>query len=121
MKMYEHRTEALLPRRAFWRRVARHGVWAAGLVVVSIAVGIWGFWYFAGQPLMDALLNTAMLLGGMGPVGKIRGNAGKLFAAAFALYAGLVFLVAVGLAFAPFVHRMLHKFHLEEHHRPDLR
>jgi hypothetical protein len=63
---------------------------------------------------MDALLNASMLLGGMGPVGEIRSTAGKLFAAAYALYAGLVFLAAAGIVGAPLFHRFIHRFHLEE-------
>jgi hypothetical protein len=67
------------------------------------------------------LLNSAMLLGGMGPVGEIRSTPGKLFAAAFALYAGLVFLAAGAIVLAPILHRGLHKFHLEQAERRDSR
>lgn len=79
--------------------------------------GTWGFWELAGQAPIDALLNAAMLLGGMGPVGEIRSTPGKLFAAGFALYAGLAFLGMATLIFAPVFHRALHKFHLEERGR----
>ena len=75
--------------------------------------GAWGFWGLAGQAPIDAVLNTAMLLGGMGPIGEIRSTGGKIFAAAFALYAGLVFIGAAALLVAPVFHRLLHKFHLE--------
>ena len=63
---------------------------------------------------VDALLNAAMLRGGMGPVGLIQGTAGKLFGAAYALYAGLVFIGSSAVAFAPILHRLIHKLHLEE-------
>jgi len=80
--------------------------------------GTWGFWALGGQAPIDALLNAAMLLGGMGPIGDIRSTAGKLFAAAFALYAGLAFLGMATLLFAPVFHRALHKFHLEQVREP---
>ena len=54
-----------------------------------------------------------MLMGGMGPVDPPRTDGGKVFAGLYALYAGLVFLVASGLVFAPIVHRVLHRFHWE--------
>jgi hypothetical protein len=92
----------------------QHGLYALGLLAVSIAIGVAGFSLLAGQTVVDAILNAAMLLGGMGPVGEIRSTGGKLFAAAFALYAGLVFLAAAALVFAPLLHRFLHAFHLEE-------
>ena len=112
--MYEHRTAPLLPSPAFRRRLVRHAIYAAVLVAVSILAGTWGFWRLAGQAPIDALLNAAMLLGGMGPVGEIRSTPGKLFAAGFALYAGLAFLGMATLLFAPVFHRALHTFHLEE-------
>jgi len=52
-----------------------------------------------------------MLLGGMGPVNPPQTDAGKLFAGLFALYAGLVFIVAAALVFVPVLHRLLHRFH----------
>ena len=54
-----------------------------------------------------------MLLGGHGAGGRHPVHGGKLFASAFALYAGIVFLGVTALLFAPMVHRFLHKFHLE--------
>jgi hypothetical protein len=101
-----------------WKQFKRHlityGAYAGGLLAFSLAVGVAGFHWLAGQSGLDALLNAAMLLGGMGPVGIIQGTAGKLFASAYALYAGLVFLGAAALAFAPVLHRLIHKLHLEE-------
>jgi hypothetical protein len=115
--MYEHRTAPLLPWPAFRRRLIRNGTYAIVLLAISLVGGTWGFWSFAGETRIDALLNAAMLLGGMGPVGEIRSTAGKLFAAGFALYAGLAFLGMATLLFAPVFHRALHKFHLEEQGR----
>jgi hypothetical protein len=91
-----------------------YGAYAGGLLAFSLAVGVAGFHWLAGQSGIDALLNASMLLGGQGPIGTIRGTAGKLFASAYALYAGLVFIGAAGLAFAPLLHRLLHRLHLEE-------
>ena len=77
-------------------------------------MGMAGYEYFERLPSRDAFLNAAMLLGGMGPVDAPRTDGGKLFAGMYALYAGLVFLVAAGLIFAPIVHRIMHTFHWEE-------
>jgi hypothetical protein len=69
--MYEHRTAPLLPAPAF-RRLASHGGYVLGLLAISLFIGTVGFHLLAGQAVIDALLNSAMLLGGMGPVGKIQ-------------------------------------------------
>ena len=115
--MYEHHTAPLLPFRAFLVRLARHGGYAAALIGVSLVAGTAGFYLFALQTPIDAFLNAAMLLGGMGPIGDIRSTAGKLFAAVFALYAGLVFLGSGTIVIAPLLHRMLHRLHLQERGR----
>lgn len=110
--MYEHSRDRLLPRRLFLRRVATHA--AAGLAVVagSLVAGMAGYVYFEGLSWLDGFLNAAMLLGGMGPVESPQTRGGKFFAGVYALYAGMVFLVVVGLVLAPIVHRVLHRFHL---------
>ncbi|HPU54569.1 MAG TPA: hypothetical protein PK359_23635, partial [Burkholderiaceae bacterium] len=66
---------------------------------------------FEGLRWRDAFLNAAMLLGGMGPVDAPRTDGGKVFAGLYALYAGLVFLVAVSLVLTPILHRLMHRFH----------
>jgi hypothetical protein len=95
------------------RRMARHLGAAFGIVVLSLLIGIWGYHHFEHLNTLDAFLNAAMLLGGMGPVESPQSDGGKLFAGFFALYAGLVFLVVAGLGLAPIVHRILHKFHFK--------
>jgi hypothetical protein len=54
-----------------------------------------------------------MILGGMGPVDAVRTTAGKWFASVYALFSGMILLVAVSVLIAPVFHRFLHRFHLE--------
>ncbi len=109
--MYEHRSESLLSARLFARRLSRHAAAALALVLFSIALGMAGYMYFEHLPWRDAFLNSAMLLGGMGPVDAPKSDGGKLFAGCYALYAGLVFLISVSVVLAPMLHRLLHRFH----------
>ena len=111
--MYEHRNQPLLPRSAFFRRLASHAGVAIGVVLGSLVIGILGYHFLEGLAWIDSLVNAAMILGGMGPVDTLHTTAGKVFAAFYALYSGMVFLVAVGIIFAPVFHRILHRFHLE--------
>ena len=105
--------QKLLSKRVFVQRLARQGLVALILVLGSLALGTVGFHVLSGQLWIDALLNSAMLLGGMGPVGNLGPSSGKLFAAFFALYSGLVFLIVAGLLFMPVFHLVLHRFHLD--------
>ena len=111
--LYEHKRHPLLPRPRFVRRLLLHILAAALVVLISLGIGMEGYAYFEGLAWRDAFLNAAMLLGGMGPVEIPRTNGGKLFAGCYALYAGLMFLVAVGIVLAPIVHRVMHRFHLD--------
>lgn len=111
--MYERRHHKPLSTRRFVQRMVGHAVAALGVVVGSLLLGMAGYRYFEGLPWLDAFLNAAMLLGGMGPVNRPMTGGGKLFAGLYALYSGLVFVALAGLLAAPFVHRMLHKFQWE--------
>jgi hypothetical protein len=112
--MAQPRVRLLLSWKQFKRHLMTYAGYAAALLAVSLAIGVAGFHWLAGQSGLDALLNAAMLLGGQGPIGVIRGTAGKLFGAAYALYAGLVFIGAAAVALAPVIHRIVHRLHLEE-------
>ena len=110
--MFEHREQAVLSKSAFSLRLATHGAIFLGIVGGALSIGILGYHELEGMPWIDSLVNAAMLLGGMGPVGELHTDAGKLFAACYALFSGLIFIVAVGVLFAPAAHRFLHRFHM---------
>jgi len=111
--MYENRSQQFLTRRLFLRRVLLHGLAALGIIAVSLAIGTLGYHGWGEKSWIDSFLNASMLLGGMGPVGDLSTNSGKLFASLYALYAGIVLLAVVSILLAPVLHRVLHKLHLE--------
>ena len=112
--MYEPKVHPPIPPERFARRVLLHAVAALVVLAFSLALGMAGYEYFEHLAWRDAFLNSAMLMGGMGPVDAPRTDGGKVFAGLYALYAGLVFLAAAGLVFAPVMHRLLHKFHWQQ-------
>ncbi len=112
--LYEHKTVPLLPQAQFLRRLLLHVLAALAVVLASLGIGMAGYAYYEGLGWLDAFLNAAMLLGGMGPVDIPNTNGGKLFAGFYALYAGLVVLIAAGFVWAPIAHRIMHRFHLDE-------
>lgn len=111
--MYESKSQAPIAKASFAKRLAFHLALAIGLLAVSLMVGMLGYSQYEGLSALDAFLNAAMLLGGMGPVNAPVTSAGKLFAGLYALYAGLVFIVTAALVLTPIVHRVLHKFHAD--------
>lgn len=112
--VYESKGQPLLARSAFARRIVGHIGIAVLLLVVSLGIGMTGYMATEGMSAVDAFVNSAMLLGGMGPVSQLSSTAGKLFAGVFALYAGLVFIVCAAVVLTPVLHRVLHHFHLSD-------
>jgi hypothetical protein len=109
----EHRHEPLASRQVFLRRMASYVALSAGIVLFSLGIGILGYHFLEGLSWIDSLLNASMILGGMGPVAPLETVAGKLFASFYALFSGMILLVAVGVLIAPAFHRFLHHFHFD--------
>lgn len=105
--MYEQRPHHLLTRAEFARRVLRH-------LLLALGIGIAGYHFLAGLGWLDAMLNASMILSGMGPVYSLETPAAKLFASFYALFSGLVFVGIASVIVAPFVHRLLHRLHIDE-------
>lgn len=112
---YERKRDRLLPREQFFERVVRNFSISSGLIGLSLVAGMLGYHNLEGMEWIDAFANASMILSGMGPLEPMKTWSGKLFAGCYALYSGLVLIIAMGILVAPIVHRMLHRFHLEEH------
>lgn len=112
--MFERRTKPVISRRAFAERVLKWLFVTIGLLLVSLLMGVIGYRYFEHMPWIDALLNAAMLLGGMGEIDALHTLGGKLFAAFYAIYSGVFLVFCGGLLLAPFFHRVLHHFHADK-------
>lgn len=112
--MFEHKDEPLLPRPAFYMRLVRSFGTTVLIVAFSLLLGGAGYHYVGHLAWLDAFLNASMILTGMGPVDPMHTPAGKLFAMFYALYSGIAFLTMMTILLAPVLHRLLHKFHVEE-------
>ncbi len=112
--MYEKNGEKLLSWPRFARRMALSLALTLTIVAIALFAGVLGYHEIAGLPWIDALLNASMILTGMGPVDPMRDTASKLFASAYAIFSGVVFLSAVGIVLSPIFHRIIHAFHIDE-------
>jgi hypothetical protein len=108
---YEKADQQLASWSTFICRVLKHILVALVPIVATIMVGILGYHYIEGWAWIDSFEEAAMLLSGMGPVGDSQTVAGKVFAAFYAMWSGLVLVVAMGIILQPFIHRVLHRFH----------
>ena len=110
---FETRRQPVASRRKFFVRMSiAIGLWIV-LTVLGLAIGIAGYAAFEGMSFVDAYVNAAMILSGMGPLGELKTTAGKVFAGSYAILSGLIIVIATGFVLAPIFHRVLHRFHVE--------
>ena len=112
--MFEQKHQKVAPIHVFIKRLVICIGIAVFLILLALAIGIAGYRWVAGFNWVDSLLNASMILGGMGPVSLLTNTGAKVFASLYALFSGLVFIVVMGIVFTPIVHRMLHKFHIDD-------
>jgi hypothetical protein len=110
---FEHSTDPLIPNSAFFLRVARAIGLGLFILAFPLAIGMWGYHHFMTLSWDDSFVNAAMILSGMGPIAEPKTRAAKVFAGSYALFSGFVILTVTGIVLVPFVHRVLHRFHLE--------
>jgi hypothetical protein len=114
MLQFERRHERLVPIRRFALRLGRAMLLWLGLTIIGLAIGMIGYAASEGMGAVDAFVNAAMILSGMGPVTELKTAGGKLFAGFYAIFSGLFVVIATGFVLAPILHRVLHSFHIEE-------
>ncbi len=111
---FERRGEPLAPHRRFVARLVRAGLIWIALTIGGLAIGMAGYAATEGMSIVDAFVNAAMILSGMGPVTELKSSGGKIFAGFYAIFSGILIVIASGFVLAPIIHRVLHAFHVEE-------
>ncbi len=112
--MLEHHTKPLLPFRQYLLRILRYAGFSLLLIGFSLGIGLMGYHYFNELPWLDSLLNASMILTGMGPVDPIKSDGAKWFASFYSIFSGVAFLSTVAVFLTPMVHRLLHRYHLDQ-------
>ena len=111
---FEPKSAPLAAPGEFRARVAGAALASLALITGTLGIGIAGYHWIENLAWLDAFHQAAMLLSGMGPVAAVTSPAGKLFDGIYALFCGVVLLAATAILFAPVIHRILHRFHIED-------
>lgn len=112
--MYEHKSAPLASYEVFKKRVIRNTILAAQMLIFSLLLGMAGYHFLNKLSWVDSLLDASMILTGMGPVHPMTNTSSKVFASIYALYSGVAFMTTIAVFLAPVIHRIMHRFHLEE-------
>ena len=111
---FESSGEPMLPLAKFWGRLLRGGLLGSAMIVGSLLIGVIGYHCLDRLGWVDSILNASMILGGMGPIKELPNDAAKIFASVYALFSGLLLIAMMGIILAPVIHRVMHKFHVDE-------
>lgn len=114
LSMYESKNQPLLHTRDFTYRMLQHVGLALLVVGLTLSIGVCGHLIFEPAEWHDAVLNTSLILAGIGPYIVPASVMGKIFFSLYSILVGLVFVATLGLVLAPLAHRIIHKFHLDE-------
>lgn len=108
---FEHKSSPLAPRVKFRRRLLTYAFSGIAFILFSLFVGATGYKILLHITWVDAFYNASMILTGMGPAIELHDDAAKVFVTIYSIYSGVAFLTAVGVIFAPLLHRWLHMLH----------
>lgn len=98
------------PTRQHYRRAA---LLAGAVVAAALGIGVLGYCFLNDESWVDAFVDAAMILGGMGPVTALKHDGAKIFAGAYALFSGLVFIGSAALILSPWLHQLMHRLHAQ--------
>lgn len=111
---FERLSEPLATRQVFAGRLLRSMVIGSLIVSAALFGGMAGYHIFEGLAWIDAFVNAAMILSGMGVLAAPVSVEGKLFAGLYAIFCGLVLIAATAIMFTPVIHRFLHQMHMDD-------
>ena len=92
------------------RRFVTYLVLSGVFILLGLGIGVIGYHWFAGLSWVDSLVEASMILSGMGPISPLPNINAKIFASTYALFSGLVFVLAMGIVLSPVVYSLLRYF-----------
>lgn len=111
MKIQQNKN--ILPPKEFAKRVLKYTVFASGIIVFSLGIGVLGYHHFGNLNWLDSFYNASMILTGMGPVNTMRTDSQNI-TSIYVMYSGVIFLSTFVIFFAPFAHRLMHLLRIDK-------
>ena len=112
--MFESKNDPLLSRAEFLARMGRSLGVTLLIVAFSLLLGGAGYHYFGDSALDRCRAERLDDPHGHGAGRSPAVHGGQAFCDLLRLYSGIAFLTMMAVLLAPVIHRLMHKFHLEE-------
>ncbi|GBF78665.1 two pore domain potassium channel family protein [Aphanothece sacrum] len=80
---------------------------SALFILLGLLIGVLGYHWTAKMNWVDATVEASMILSGMGPVTSLPTTSSKIFASLYALFSGLIFVLAMGVVLSPLLYGLL--------------
>ncbi len=112
--VFENKHEPLLPYPEFLKRMMRCALCASALLIGTLFLGTIGYYFTEHQACIDGMVNSVLIMTGVGLIGDLKTVDGKLFTIFFSLLSPIVFYSILMILFTPLLHRFLHSFHLDK-------
>ncbi|CAM3675256.1 hypothetical protein [Xenorhabdus thuongxuanensis] len=107
-------TDKLISFDRFLLRILRFLLHAFLIFLIGIIPGVLGFFLIESHAIPDAILNSVLMIGTQNLHIEPVSTLGKYFAAIYGLFLQAIFFIAVGMVVTPFVHRILHSWHIDD-------
>ncbi len=102
------------PSYVFFRHFSRNLVIGFVITVIIILIGMLGYRHFEKSEWLDAYVNAAMIISGVGTLTNPITTGGKLFVAAYSLFGGGMYLIVVAVVFSPIFHWLSRQVQVED-------
>ncbi|BET96424.1 hypothetical protein [Xenorhabdus taiwanensis] len=112
-------TDKLISFDRFILRILRFLLHAFLIFLIGIIPGVLGFFLIESHAIPDAILNSVSMIGTQNLHIEPVSTLGKYFAAIYGLFLQAIFFIAVGMVVTPFVHRILHSWHIDDEEEED--
>jgi hypothetical protein len=107
---FEDYRQRPINRSTFYKRVVWYFTLLYIILAVSLIPGMFGYRYVLGVSWLDSFYNACMILSNEGPVIKATTAMERLFVSFYSMVTTVIFLVAIGIALSPVLHRLMHTF-----------
>ena len=102
------------PYKDFFLHFARNVIIGLILTLIILLIGMTGYHYFEKVSWLDAYVNAAMIISGLGTLANPKTLLGKLFIGTYSILGGGSFLLIMAIVFAPIFHWLFRQIHVED-------